>query len=116
VNVYHIWCNLKEGVKDTDFTDGAVAYFEHLKGEGLIHGYRITRRKLGLGPPQLPEFHLTLDCEDMGQLDRAFAQVASRSEPVESFHQAVNSKVTDVFFALYRDFPDEVRVRGEEKF
>lgn len=34
----------------------------------------------------------------------------------ESFHHAVNSKVEDVFFALYRDFPDDNRVRGEEKF
>ena len=40
----------------------------------------------------------------------------SRSEPVEGFHHAVNSLVTDVFFALYRDFPDPVRQRGEEKF
>jgi hypothetical protein len=35
---------------------------------------------------------------------------------VESFHHAVNSLATDVFFALYRDFPDPVRQRGEEKF
>jgi hypothetical protein len=42
--------------------------------------------------------------------------VATRSEPVESFHHAVNSLVTDSYFALYRDFPDPVRKRGEEKF
>lgn len=79
MNVYRIWCNLKEGVRDT-------------------------------------EFHLTLDTEDLAQLERAFAHVAARAEPVESFHQAVNSKVRDVVFALYRDFPDAVRVRGEERF
>ncbi len=116
MNVYHIWCNLKEGVRDTEFTDGVVRYSEHLKAEGLIAGYRITRRQLGLGPAQLPEFHLTLDTEDLAQLERAFAHVASRAEPVESFHHAVNSKVRDVVFALYRDFPDAARVRGEEKF
>jgi hypothetical protein len=32
--------------------------------------------------------------------------VSSRADPVESFHQAVNSKVRDIFFAPYRDFPD----------
>jgi hypothetical protein len=33
-----------------------------------------------------------------------------------SLHHVVNSKVQDIFFALYRDFPDETRVRGREKF
>jgi hypothetical protein len=42
--------------------------------------------------------------------------VASRADPVESFHHAVNSKVQDVVFALYRDFPDATRVQGQEKF
>ena len=41
---------------------------------------------------------------------------SSRTDPVESFHHAVNSKVQDIFFALYRDFPDSERVKGQEKF
>jgi hypothetical protein len=93
-------------VKDTDFADKATAYFEHLEAEGLIAGHRIMLR----------EFHILLEVADLAQLDRAFNQVASRREPVESFHHAVNSLATDVFFALYRDFPDPVRQRGAEKF
>jgi len=46
----------------------------------------------------------------------SLGRVASRADPAESFHHAVNSKVRDIFFALYRDFPDPGRVRGEEKF
>ena len=46
----------------------------------------------------------------------AFDNVSSRADPVESLHHVVNSKVQDIFFALYRDFPDETRVRGQEKF
>jgi hypothetical protein len=116
MDLYHVWCNLKPGVSDTEFADKATAYFRHLEAEGLIAGHRITRRKLGLGPPQLREFHILLEVTDLAQLDRAFNHVATRSEPVESFHHAVNSLVTDAFFALYRDFPDPVRRRGEEKF
>ena len=116
MNLYHIWCNLKDGVKDTEFTDRAEAYLGHLKTEGLILGYRITRRQLGLGPKELPDFHLMLEIEDLGQLDRVFGHVASRSDPVESFHHAVNSLVRDTIFALYRDFPDAMRQRGQEKF
>ena len=52
----------------------------------------------------------------LAQLDAAFRHVATRAEPVESVHFAVNSKVTNLTFALYRDFPDPVRHDGEEKF
>jgi hypothetical protein len=113
---YHVWCNLKDGVLDTEFADRVHSYLGHLKSNDNISGYRLTRRKLGLGPASLPEFHIVIEVEGLAQLDSAFADVASRADPVEGLHHAVNSAVTDVFFALYRDFPDSVRKRGEEKF
>ena len=57
-----------------------------------------------------------MEFENLTQLDEAFKRVAERTNPVERFHQAVNSKVKDVKFALYRDFPDPVRKSGEEQF
>jgi hypothetical protein len=116
MDVYHIWCSLKDDVGDLEFAAAVRGYFEHLKSGGFILGYRITRRKLGLGPAHLPEWHITLDFENLSQIDNAFDRVSSRADPVESFHHAVNSKVKDVFFALYRDFPDPGRVTGQEKF
>jgi hypothetical protein len=116
MDIYHIWFNLKDGVRNTDFAESARAYLDHLKGHGSIAGYRITRRKLGLGPPQLPIWHITLDFENMAQMDSAFTGVFSRTDPVESFHHAVNSKAQDIFFALFRDFLDSNRVTGQEKF
>src|SRR5215472_10431736 len=114
MDVYHVWCNLKEGVKDLEFAAALRDYLEHLKGAGLVAGYRITRCKLGLAPPQLREWHITLDLTDLAQLDAAFGRVSTRADPVEGFHHAVNSRVRDAFFALYRDFPDAHRVAGEE--
>ena len=116
MDVYHIWCNLKPGVRDLDFVASARAYLDHLKDGGDLTGYRITRCKLGLAPPQLREWHIALDFENLSQLDKAFGRVSSRVDPAESFHHAVNSKVQDVFFALYRDFPAPGRVVGQEKF
>lgn len=113
---YHVWCNLKDGVRDLDFAERVHAYLGHLKDAALIAGYRLSRRKLGLGPASLPEFHIVIEVEDLAQLDRAFGRVAARTDPVEGLHHAVNSLVTDARFALYRDFPDAVRERGEEKF
>jgi hypothetical protein len=116
MDVYHAWFNLKPGVRDLEFAAEVQAYLGHLRDEQRIAGFRITRRKLGLGPPQLPEWNLLIEFEDLAQMDKAFERVAARTDPVESFHHAVNSKVQDLFFALYRDFPDAVRVAGEEKF
>jgi len=116
VDVYHIWFNLKDGVGDLEFVGAARAYLDHLRGENRVAGYRITRRKLGLGHPNLPEWHITLDFTDMSQMDRAFGHVSSRADPVEGLYHAVNSKVRDIFFALYCDFPDDGRVHGQEKF
>jgi len=69
-----------------------------------------------LGPKELPEFHLILEFEDLAQIDRVFGQVAARAEPIEGFHHGINSLVRDTIFALYRDFPDPLRQRGQEKF
>jgi hypothetical protein len=116
VDLYHIWCNLKPGISDLDFCRKVERYLGHLRDEGRIEGHRIARRKLGLGPHDLGEFHITIEVRDLAQLDRAFRSVATRSDPVESLHHAVNSLVKDVRFALYRDFPDAVREEGQEKF
>jgi hypothetical protein len=116
VDIYHIWFNLKPGTGDIELSDRLGAYLGHLKEQGLIVGWRLTRRKLGLGPRELGDFHAMIEIRDMQQLDQAFARVASRSEPVEGLHFAVNSMVSDAVFALYRDFPDPVRQRGAEKF
>lgn len=116
MDLSHIWCDLKPGVGDLDFADKVSAYMTHLKNNGMIEGWRLSRRKLGLGPPGLGEFHVVIETKDMAQLDRAFHPVASRTEPVESVHQGVNSLVQNAIFGLYRDFPDPVRQRGHEKF
>jgi len=116
MDLYHVWCDLKPGVGDVAFCDGVAKYLGHLKSERLIESWRLTRRKLGLGPPEIGEFHLMIEVKDMAQLDAAFGRVASRKEPVEGFHFGVNSLVQNARFALYRDFPDPVRHRGEEKF
>jgi hypothetical protein len=89
---------------------------EHLKEGGLIESWRLTRRKLGLGAPGLGEFHIMIEVKDLAQLEQAFEHVAGRREPVEGFHFGVNSLAQNAVFALYRDFPDGFRHRGEKRF
>ncbi len=116
MNIYHVWCDLRPGVGDLTFSEKAAAYLGHLREQGLIEGFRLTRRKLGLAPATLGDFHLMIEVRDLAQLDAAFDRVAARREPVEGFHFGANSLVTNATFALYRDFPDPVRHSGEEKF
>ncbi|MGC1413083.1 MAG: DUF6614 family protein [Acetobacteraceae bacterium] len=114
--MYHAWCDLKPGVSDTTFAENVAAYMGRLKEQGLIESWRLTRRKLGFGVPGLGDFHLMIEVKDLTQLEQAFERVAGRREPVESVHFGVNSLARNAVFALYRDFPDPFRHRGEERF
>ena len=116
MDIYHVWCDLRPGISDLEFCRDANTYLQSLIDDGRMAKFRITRRKLGLGLAEHGEFHLMLEFDGLAQLDDAFSHVASRSDPVEGFHHAVNSKVASVKFSLYRDFPDPYRKSGEEKF
>jgi hypothetical protein len=116
MDIYHVWCDLKPGASDIAFSDQVGDYLGRLAEQGLIAGWRLTRRKLGLAPRDLGEFHIMIEIQGLAQLDTAFAAVAARRNPVEELHFAVNSMVSSAAFALYRDFPDPLRQRGEEKF
>ena len=116
MDVYHIWCDLADGVGDLEFAGKLEAFLGHLEARGVIEGHRITRRKLGLSPAGLGEFHIMIETRDMAQLDEAFRHVGSRAEPVESKHFDVNSVARNARFVLYRDFPDPFRQTGEERF
>ena len=116
MNIYHIWARLKPGVNDLSFVESVHQFLQPLAAAGKLENYRITRRKLGLGPADLLDFHIMVEFRDLAQFDLTFGVIAARKDPLESFHFAVNSKVAEVKFALYRDFPDAVRATGEQKF
>jgi len=116
MDIYHAFIDLKPGVSDITFAEHLEQFLGGLKADGKIAGWRLTRRKLGLAPADLGEFHIMIEVEGLAQLDAAFGLVARRDGTVESRHFNVNSMVERARFALYRDFPDEVRRRGEELF
>lgn len=111
MDFYHIWCDLRDGVKDLDFADAVSAYLGHLQKGGLIRGFRLARRKLGFGPSSLGEFHIVIETDDLAQLDRAFNLVAARDGETERLHARVWSSVTGFQSGLWRTFPDPQRVR-----
>ena len=107
---------MKPGVRDVQFVEALAGYMDHLKSRGMVESHRLMRRKLGLAPAGLGEFDLMIETRDLAQLETAFQHIASRQEPAEGHHHAVNALVSDAQFGLYRDFPDPFRVSGEERF
>jgi hypothetical protein len=106
MDVYHIWCDLKDGREHLNFAAAVTAYLDHHKVAGRIEGWRLLRRKLGLGPDGMGEFHIMIETRDLTQLDNAFHAAAERSGEVERLHAAVYSRVANAKFGLARDFPD----------
>ncbi len=116
MDIYHGFFSLKPGTSDVGFAEEFAKFMEFLKGQGKIASWRLMRRKLGLGPREFGEFHMMIEVKDLAQLDEAFNLAATRAGDMEQHHFDVNSKIADVKFALYRDFPDQVRQTGQEKF
>lgn len=116
MNQYHIWCDLKPGTSDMEFVRAVQKFLGNAKAQDLLVDFRIMRRKLGLAPDNMPEWHIMIDLTGLAQLDQLFGDVATRKAPVETNHFNVNHLVTNVRFALSRDFPDDMRQEGEELF
>jgi hypothetical protein len=107
MDVYHIWCSLKDGREDRAFAQAVSAYLGHFQEGGLIVGWRLLRRKLGFGPENLGEFHVMIETRDLAQLEAAFRSAAMRSGETERLHAEVYSRVETARFALSRDYPDD---------
>jgi hypothetical protein len=110
MNHYAIWVDLAPGAKDLDFVAAVDAYLGRLRERGEIESWRVMRRKFGFGPDGLGEFFLDLEFRDLAQLDAAFHHAATRGPEIEALHGEVFSRVSNFRSALYRDFPDPVRI------
>lgn len=116
MDVYLIHCDLAPGMSDVKFARALGEWLGHLQEQGAIERFRLLRRKLGFGPAEFGEFQIMIETRDLAQLDQAFAIAARRSGQPEILHHCVNHMVRNARFALYRDFPDAIRIEGEEAF
>jgi len=107
---YMIWFNLAPGVTDLQITRALSEYLDYLRDHDQLEAWHLSRRKFGFAPTGMPEWHVRLSFRDLAQLDAAFHHAATRTGEVERRHQAVFQNVVDFQSALYRDFPDAVRL------
>lgn len=109
MNYYDIWVDLRDSRQDVAFARAVDAYLSHLRAQGKLESFVLSRRKFGFGPDGLGEFHIRIAFRDLAQLDGCFSLVATREGEVERLHHPVYSMVTNFKSALYRDFPDPER-------
>jgi len=107
VNHFHLWCNLKSGVDAREFGDGARELLSYLHEREMIEGYSIARRGFVIAPPELGEFHVTVEFRNLEQMDRTLALVSNGSEEVAEFCQPLAAMIRDVSLAMDKDFPDD---------
>jgi hypothetical protein len=121
MNHFHIWCNLKAGTDARDFGDGARELLSYLHEREMIEGYSIARRGFVIAPPDLGEFHVTVEFRSIEQMDHTLEYVSNSSEEAAAFYQPLAEMIRDVSLAMDQDFPEEKqghrtpRERGETR-
>ena len=109
MDIYHIWADKEGHITDLEFVNNMKAFLEHLKSEGKMESYRITRCKMGFRSMDIPEWHIMMEFRNMAQMDSAFERVAPLEGELETKHRSFNQFVADnIQHALYRDWPDNL--------
>ena len=106
MNIYTIYAELAEGVKDKEFVEKITEYFNTLP---QLHAFRITRMKLGFRSADLGEWRIDMEFKTMQDLDDAMDRVLYAKDTMQThigFAKLVDADSLDHF--LYRDWPDEV--------
>ena len=109
MDLYTIWANKQGDITDLEWVTGMRSFFDHLKSEGKLESYRITRCKMGFRSiADMPEWMIIMEFQDMAQMDSAFRRVAPLEGELESKHKSFNQFVAgDIQHALFRDWPDQ---------
>ena len=109
MDIYHIWADKDGDITEQEFVNNMQSFLEHLKSEGKMESYRITRCKMGFRSMDIPEWHIMMEFKNMAQMDSAFERVAPLEGELETKHRSFNQFVADnIQHALYRDWPDNL--------
>lgn len=107
MDIYHIWADKEDNISDIAWVNNMKSFLDHLKSEGKMENYRITRCKMGFRSMDIPEWHIMMEFYDMAQMENAFKRVAPLEGELESKHRSFNQFVAgNIQHALYRDWPD----------
>ena len=94
MDIYHIWADKSGDISDSEWVANMKTFLDHLKTEGKMESYRVTRCKMGFRSIQdMPEWHIMMEFTSMAQMDEAFKRVAPLEGDLETKHKSFNQFV-----------------------
>ncbi len=110
--VYHCMIELHSDARALAFAAATANWCGHLEGRGLVSGWRLMRRTLGLGSWAHPDFILELDLPALSSLETVFTTLGSADDDSVRRYDQMHQMIARVDAGLYRPFPDpELRER-----
>ncbi|MDR7124992.1 DUF6614 family protein [Pseudotabrizicola sp. 4114] len=106
MNLYHCMIELRQDSRALAFAKATDGWMSYLKGQGLITGWRLMRRKFGLASGAHPDFLLEIEVPGMAALDDAFSALAAADDEASRRYDLMHQLIARVDTGLYRPYPD----------
>lgn len=105
MHVYHCMIELRSDARALAFAAAAGHWLGYLQDQGLIAGWRLLRRSMGLAAGSHTDFLLELDLADIAALDTAFAALAQADDESARRYDQMHQMIGRADVGLYRPFP-----------
>ncbi len=109
MNLYHCMIELRPEAQALSFAQACAQWLDGLQARGMIAGWRLLRRKLGLAAGAHPDFLLEIEFPDLAALDGAFAALADADDALMRRYDLMHGMIAHVEAGLYRPWPDAHR-------
>lgn len=107
MNLYHCMIELKRDAQALAFASATEHWLSGLAARGLIGEWKLFRRKFGLASAQHSDMILTIEVEDMAQLESAFRSLADAGSPADQkYYDLMHDMIGQLAVGLYRPYPD----------
>jgi hypothetical protein len=106
MNLYHCLIELRPEARALAFAQAAQHWMDHLQAQGLITGWRLLRRKLGLASGAHTDFLLEIEIPGLATLDAAFSALALADDEATRRYDQMHGMIARAETGLYRPYPD----------
>jgi hypothetical protein len=101
---------LNRGVEIEDFHKAYTDFVKYMRNQGLVEttgsiGERQNDTRMDTDKERDHKYFVIMSFRDRAQVDAAYAHLKPHTDPAESVHKAVYSKVQDPVFICWQDLP-----------
>jgi len=106
MHIVHCLIELHNDARALAFAAAAEQWLSHLQDRGLIAGWRLMRRTLGLAAGAHTDFILEITLKDFAALDDIFTRLAAADDESVRRSDLMHQQIARADSGLYRSFPD----------